>query len=119
MIISNKQLSAFAKDALETNVKAMLRHVEVFFPYHFLVMDELSLSGVIQQAFRKARQYGFQSVRNSCLFLNNMLLLGSNFDTDPQYPWVKEFLVREEWGDPNEKIDDLSDEVLHSINSIA
>jgi hypothetical protein len=49
---------------------------------------------VIQFGIDQAERYGFTCTGPVRLYLDLMLLFGSHFDTDPQYPWAAKILTR-------------------------
>ena len=118
MVITKAQLSAFSTDALNAYVEDMVMHVREYYPQQYRLAGDEALRNAIRYGFRKARQYGLQSVRNSCLYLNNMLLLGSNFDADPQYPWARQTLQNPSYRRPDDRIDALTDKTLDFIETI-
>lgn len=118
MIIQKKQLNVFKIDALKKFEDDMVVHIKEFFPNHFISMKEQVTRNTVQYAFVKAQKYGFKTQRNVCLYLNTMLVLGSNFDTDPQYPWAIELLHEKEMKNPNVRIDKIADMMLDTFGHI-
>jgi len=116
LTINNKQIEAFNKEAFKKFEDNMVNHTKDFFPNHFIVMGEVNVRNTINYACLKAKKYGFNTQRNCCLYLNNMLVLGSNFDMDPQYPWAIELLNDKRI--PNYRIDKLSDKMIEVCGRI-
>src|SRR5687768_1038870 len=105
LIIKNAQVKAFGNAALKNFEEEMVRHVKEFFPNHYRMIRENELRTFINYAFLRAKEYGFTTKRNVCLYLNNMLALGSNFDHDPLYPWVYDILKEKTRHSPIARID--------------
>lgn len=57
-----------------------------------LLPDEISSGGLFAAARRFAARYGLQDDRGILLYALLMFLLGSGFDTDPQFPWASTIL---------------------------
>ena len=67
----------------------------------------------------RAEDYGFETKRDTPLFIDLMLLLGSHFDEDLQYPWAKKILTDESISDPIERADRLYDTGLEILDETA
>lgn len=63
-----------------------------------LVMNEL-----IQTGIKNSKEYGLTSYRNVVVFTTMMLMLGSGFDDDLQFPWALKVLNDESIKDQNLK----------------
>ena len=84
--IRPEQMAAFEQAALKRFEDEMLAHIKTYFPNHWRIIGEAQLRKVIQYSVSQAEQYGLTTQREVCLYLNLMLLLGSDFDTDIQLP---------------------------------
>src|SRR5215813_3629565 len=94
-VLTDKQLQSFTEAHLRQFESEMLEHIREFFPDHLRVAGEEAVRATIRYGYDRATSHGFTTKRNVCLYLNNMILFGSNFDHDPQYPWVQEILQDE------------------------
>jgi hypothetical protein len=81
-------------------------------------MQEDGVRSTIRYGYLRAKKHGFTTKRNVCLYINNMLELGSNFDEDPQYPWAQLILQQPGEQNANLRIDKLSDKALSIISEI-
>jgi hypothetical protein len=117
--IRNSQLEDFREAALQSFEDEMVEHIKEFFPNHFMAMQQTGTRATIRYGYEKAKSYGFTTKRNVCLYLNIMLLLGSNFDIDPQYPLAKSILTAQSEPNPNLRMDELSDKVLETMELVA
>lgn len=109
LIINDNQINEFKAAALKNFEEVMVGHVKAFFPNHFKSMKEENIRNTIRYGYSRAKSHGFTTERNVCLYLNNMLVLGSNFDTDPLYPWTYKILHENNIQDSKSRIDHLSD----------
>ena len=114
-VVKTNQISALRLSEFEME---MVAHVREFFPNHFFSMQETGTRNTIQYGYLNAKKYGFNTQRNVCLYLNNMLVLGSNFDIDPQYPWAIEILNDKKEKDPRQRADKLTDKMLNIFGRI-
>lgn len=118
LTIKKEQQQAFSNHYLKKFEDEMVEHVKEYFPNHFISMQEKSTRNTIQYAHIRAKKYDMITQRNVCLYLNNMLVLGSHFDNDPQYPWANEILIDKNINDPSKRADKLSDRMLHVFGQI-
>ena len=86
-------MSALAEVQRDAYVTSMMEHLRKFSPLQADALGSTGLPGVIQMGFRRSQAHGFTSRSSARFFLELMFLLGSEFDTDPQYPWAAEALA--------------------------
>lgn len=96
LIIRQQQMETFRESALAAFETEMVVHCSGFSPRLCEVIGEEQLRVAIRQTIGRARFYGFTNRGPVCLFIEMMLLFGSAFDTDPQYPWAAEILKSHE-----------------------
>ncbi len=92
MIIRNAQIEELGKVPLSVFEDEMVLHLAEFSPALFKVIKEEQLRIVVRFGIEQADDYGFNFRGPIRLYLELMLLFGSHFDTDPQYPWASEIL---------------------------
>jgi len=97
-MVRAEQMSAFKQMALHSFEDKMLVHLREFSPQLFKAAGEGQMREVIQLGMDRAATYGFTFRGPVRLYLELMLLFGSYFDTDPQYPWAADILVNQEAG---------------------
>ncbi|NJO18601.1 MAG: hypothetical protein HC877_23610 [Thioploca sp.] len=112
-------IEAFEQAALKHFEDKMLEHIKTYFSNHWRVIGELQLRKVIQYSVKQANQYDLTTQREVCLYLNLMLLLGSDFDTDIQLPWAKEVLKEKTIIDPSVRIEQLYDVAMDHLDQVA
>jgi hypothetical protein len=86
----------------------MVRHLNNFFPEKCAELKEEGMRASIEKAVSKTRNLGLKMEYDIERFLNHMYALGFDFDTSPNYPWVKEILSDPDV-DPSELMDILSE----------
>jgi hypothetical protein len=92
MIIRREQMQALGQAALRAFEDEMVVHLADFSPPLFRAVKEDQLRIVIRLGIARAGEYGITFRGPIRLYLELMLLFGSHFDTDPQYPWATEIL---------------------------
>lgn len=95
MIIRKTQMDELSKIPLQTFEDEMVQHLAEFSPALFNVIKEEQMREVVRFGIKKAEEYGFTFRGPIRLYLEMMLLYGSRFDSDPQYPWTKEILKKD------------------------
>ena len=118
-VIRQQQLEVFEAIALGQFEDRMVEHVRAYFPMHFRMLEETGIRTLIRHGYSRAVSHGFDTQRSVCLYINAMLLMGSNFDVDPMYPWAAEILSDTSGGYPLLRIDRLSDRSLRVFYRIA
>lgn len=117
--IRPEQIEVFEQAALKRFEDEMLKHIQEYFSNHWRIIGEAQLRQVIQYGVSQAEQYGLTTQREVCLYLNLMLLLGSDFDTDIQLPWAKEVLMDEMIIDPYVRVEQLYDVAMEHLDQVA
>lgn len=85
-------LEAFRQATLDVFVSDMVQHCRTFAPRHCEELNEQELRGFIRRSVDRAGGYGLTNRGPIRLYLELQFLLGSSFDTDPQYPWAAKIL---------------------------
>jgi DNA-directed RNA polymerase subunit F len=93
MQIRSQQMEEFAKGRPRAFDDEMIVHLAEFSPPLFKVIKKDQMREVVRFGIGQASQYGFTLRGPVRLYLELMLLFGSHFDTDPQYPWANEILA--------------------------
>jgi len=96
MRIAGAQFSAL-QAPLEREFEARMQaHVAQHFPDQARQLGSKGLPAHVSAGIRRARETGLVSERDICLFLHLWTVLGPDFETNPQLPWVRAF-----YADPN------------------
>jgi|ERR1039458_1432635 hypothetical protein len=92
MIIREAQFRAF-KDALLANAeKELVEHCREFAPRLYQAAEESGIRQAVRLGLQRAQGYRFEDQPQIRFYIDMMLVLGSEFDTDPQFPWARETL---------------------------
>ena len=94
MIIRDAQIKALEQAAVENFALEMANHCREFSPYLTKTLNDEQLETAISHGIKKAESYGFDQRGPVRFYLDLMIVFGSSFDTDPQYPWTAEILAQ-------------------------
>lgn len=118
MDIQPQQLVRLNVVAQRSFSRELVLHVKEFFPGHASLGDP-QLLRVVDHALARAERHGFTSERNACLYLDLTLMLGAEFDTDPQIPWAAQILADPGFTHPTLRIDHLTNTALAHLERTA
>jgi hypothetical protein len=116
LLVSHQQLAEVGKRAFEERMVAHLRGLSS--PLYKAV-GEAQLSSMVKAGIPRAAAYGLTFRGPVRLYLELMLLFGSHFDTDPQYPWGAEILKRVDAGPQMQRADLLYRRTLDYRKAVA
>jgi hypothetical protein len=94
MIVRQGQIDAFAEQAEAAYTKSAADHLAKFDPVLAHSAGEERLQEAAANGLEAARSHDLVSGPGLQLYLETMASLGSEFDRDPQYSWLKPFLDR-------------------------
>jgi hypothetical protein len=117
--IRKEQHEELGKVPLKRFEDSMVEHVKEFFPKYYEIHKEPLIRKVILYAVDRAESYRLITERDVCLYVNLVLLLGSNFDTDPQLPWAAAILNDETITDSDTRIERLHDKAMEYLDLAA
>ena len=86
--IRPEQIEALEQSAQLRFEDEMVRHLGQFAPGHCRAIGEPAVREVIRLGMQRAGTYGLTRRGPVRFYIELMFLLGSDFDTDPQYPWA-------------------------------
>lgn len=92
LVIRKEQIEKLNEARMRGFEDEMVAHLAEFSPPLFKVIKEDQMREAVRLGLRKAEDYGLTLRGPIRLYLEMMLLFGSHFDTDPQYPWAAEIL---------------------------
>ncbi|MGB9103172.1 MAG: DUF4123 domain-containing protein [Terriglobales bacterium] len=90
--IRPEQYAAFEADAQAEWRRELLEHIKQFAPRHCQVMGGTSIANIVELGIARAQRCGFTKPGPVRLFVEMMFMLGSDFDSDPQYSFAAEAL---------------------------
>ena len=88
-----EQLKAFEDAAVQRLEDRMAAHLRELAPQHCNAVGEENLRKVVRTGIERAANYGLTFRGPVRFYLDLMIMLGSDFDTDPQYPWAAAILT--------------------------
>lgn len=112
LIIRKAQIEAFDEAARLRFEGKMVEHLAGFLPPLFKAVGEGPLRKTIRLGITRAGNYGLTHQEPVRLYLELMLLFGSYFDTDPQYSWAAESLLKMDAGSQSERAERLFEKAL-------
>jgi hypothetical protein len=92
MIIRQQQMERLGEGMLRSFENEMVAHLAAFSPPLFRAVKDEQMRHAIRLGMARAAERGITYRGPIRLYLELMLLFGSRFDTDPQYPWAGEIL---------------------------
>lgn len=119
LTIRKDQLKAFGDQKLLAFAEEMVLHIREFSPIQFKVTGEENVRKIILTGIDRAITYGFTYRGSMQFYLEMMFMLGSDFDTDPQYPWVRKILINSSEADQEDRSSRLFDEVIDFLDNVA
>ena len=93
LVIRKEQIEQLGAGSLRAFEDEMVAHLAEFSPPLYKVIKDDQLRDVVRFGIAQSERYGFKLRGPIRLYLEMMLLFGSHFDTDPQYPWAREILI--------------------------
>jgi hypothetical protein len=111
-------MNAIRAETARTFEGEMVRHLAAFSPPLFKAIGEPQLREAIRFGVAAADRHGFTTRGPVRLYLELMLLFGSRFDTDPQYPWAQEILNERDSAPQAQRADVLYRRTLHFLEKV-
>ena len=88
LTIREEQMEVFEEVALQKFEDDMVAHVKVFAPKRSASLADDVIREVVQMGIERAKEYGLTNRGPVRFFIEMVFMFGSEFDTDPQYPWA-------------------------------
>ncbi len=117
--IREEQLSVFRQAAFRRFEDSLVPHLRKFAPELSEALGEERLRDVIRLGIERSGKYGFNQRGSVRLYVELMFLFGSDYDTDPQYPWAGAVLTNPAYVDPMERAERLYDEMESYLDAVA
>jgi hypothetical protein len=92
LVIRSEQFNALARVARLDYEDSLIRHFRRFYPVECQHAGAEQVRKLIRYGIDRAMVHGYAGQREVALYINLMLILGCDFDRDPQYPWAGEQL---------------------------
>ncbi|TVQ90195.1 MAG: hypothetical protein EA400_06440 [Chromatiaceae bacterium] len=91
-MIRSEQMQTLQVSVRRGFAEAMVAHLAAFSPPLFRAVGATALRTAVTLGMERASGYGLTQRGPVQLYLELMLLFGSHFDRDPQYPWAAAIL---------------------------
>ena len=118
VIIRKEQMEVFEEDARQNFEDEMVEHIKHFSPAHCESIGDDAVREVVKDGIQRAEAYGFTNRGPVRFFIETIFLLGSYFDTDPQYPWAAKILNDIEITDQMERSNLLYEKVVDYMERV-
>ena len=105
MFIRKAQLRAFEDTRLPEFETFTVSHLATFSPLHSASLGDLGIRALIRAGIDRAAKHGFTFRWTVNFYIECMILLGADFDTDPQYPCAGKILRDRAVPDQTERAD--------------
>jgi hypothetical protein len=92
LLIRKQQIEVFEEARSPDFDDYMVAHLKDFTPLHSASLGESGIRKLISVGMERARKYRFTWRGPVKFYIEAMILLGIDFDTDPQYPWPGKIL---------------------------
>lgn len=93
MKIRNEQIEAMEKAVRKGYERRVLDHVARYFPIQVRLFGRERLHPLAARAIDQANAYGMVSEESVCVYADILMMLGMEFDIDPQLPFARAILV--------------------------
>ena len=118
LVIRDEQIQAFALNAGNQFEAQTVRHISRFASRQFELLGEKTISQIVRLGIDLAEKHGFTNRGPARFYVELMFMFGSDFDTDPQYPWAAEVLSGEGPGDQRDRADQLYQKTMGYIEKV-
>jgi hypothetical protein len=119
LVIRPEQMEVLKEAALRSFEDEMLEHLAEFSPPLFKAVGEEQMRKAVSFGIGQAKSYGFTFRGPVRLYLELMLLFGTHFDTDPQYPWAAEILTDQDTGSQMDRAERLYEKTMDYREKVA
>lgn len=102
-VMTGHQRAAFRAQGFADLREALLAHVIECFPDRGAALGAAALADWIDDGMRRAEAHGLELERDICAYVELMIVFGTDFESDPRFPWAHPLRAREEH-DPSVRI---------------
>jgi hypothetical protein len=119
LVIREEQMKVFAQSAKKQFETETVRHISEFSQRQFEILGEKTIRQIVSSGLERAEKHGFTNRGPARFYIELMFSFGSDFDTDPQYPWASELLRGQGPADQMNRADQLHQRTMHYIETVA
>ena len=94
LTIRAAQMAALSELTRQTFEDWMADHVRKFFPNQCDALGEAGVRAVIRDGRERATQHGFRTRADICKYIDLMIVLGRDFDTNGSSRWAARIVAR-------------------------
>ena len=119
MIIREAQIKALEDAAAHNFVGELSEHCKEFSPHLTKTLDDKQLNEAVEEGIKRAGNHKLDLRGPVRFYVDLMIVFGSGFDSDPQFPWIAETLAKDEELDQMsrmETIHEASQEYLEHVD---
>lgn len=116
--IRKQQLITFRQQAQLAFEDEIVDHLRKFAPKLCTILEGQHIRQVIQLGINRAKKYGFTNRGPVRFYIDLMTMLGSYFDTDPQYSWAAETLNNPDYFDQMIRAEALYDKTDSYLKAV-
>ncbi len=113
--IRYKSAEDLSPQTSQQTAQEMFSRLHTLFPAKTQILGEEGVRLHVERAFKTAAGYGISNCRGVWLFSALMFVLGTDFDTDPQFPWASLTLTDKSIADPILRTDRLFAEAREAL----
>lgn len=88
LVIRRSQLNALGNVPLREYETQLVHHFARFYPRECRLAGSLQVQKLVSMGIQRALGHGYVAQREASLYINLMIILGCDFDLDPQIPWA-------------------------------
>jgi hypothetical protein len=118
LTVRNELVQAFERRAFDQFVDELVERAWGYSPRLCKTLSDEELERAVRQTIERAATHGFVQRGAVRFFLETSIALGSEFDSDPQYPWAAETLGSEQFWSPMDKADALHSRVASYVERV-
>ena len=118
LVIREEQMRVLEAAQVERFTDDLVPHIEGFAPTQFTSLGKVGIRNTISIGLRNARSHGFTLRGPARFYVEAMFMLGSFFDTDPQYRGITQALFEEDIHDQIDRADRLHDKIVQGEHFI-
>lgn len=115
LTIRQEQLDDLQKGSLRNFKDRMIEHIAKFFPKQLTALGETKARDLVQYGIEHAAQFGIETERDVCLYIDLMVVFGRDLETSDKLPCASRILHDKYTDFPAHKIDVLYDAALAQL----
>lgn len=112
------QIKTFEQAALLNFENEVVDHIHQFAATQFQSIGDRAVREVVRTGMSRAMNYGLTNRGPVRFYVETTFMLGTDFDTDPQYPWAERILNDPEPVDQSIRADRLYDQAMAYVQAV-